>query len=642
MALVLKDRVRETTTTTGTGTVTLAGAATGYQSFSAIGNANTTYYCIAGQGTNEWEVGIGTYTSSGTTLSRDTILASSNSNNAVDFSAGSKDVFVTYPAGKSVNYNASSVVNIGNLSLTANTLASTDTNGNVVVAPNGTGDVQLDADTVRIGDSNANATLTTNGTGDLVLSTNSGTNSGTITIADGVDGDITLDPNGAGKVIAAALLTVGTGAGEAEITSNGANDLTLHTNNKTNSGIIRIFNGANGNIELAPNGTGDVYLSSDTVRIGDSNTNATLTTNGTGDLILNTNSGTNSGAITIADGANGAISIETNGTGRVTVNSNAGIGTTTAAAANLLRLGDGNLSGDNQRGINLISTFTTASTTSAYGFLSNPSLAAGATYTIAVGYRAQDISKDAGDTLTTQVGFDTAALSTGTNIYAFRGQVASGTDKYNLYMSGTAQNYLAGNLGIGATAPATSLEIATDNTAGTALNILRFTDTDTTTAANQPLGKIEFYGSDTGNAGVVSYIEAAAQGATGGGDLRFGVSAVTATATEKARFTGVGNFKIGGTANRGTTEGTNQVVLFNGTAPAGTLTNGISFYSASGEARVMDAAGNSTLLSPHDKETNEWIYYSEHTPTGKRLRIDMEKMMRFLNDHFGLDFIHED
>ena len=107
MALVLKDRVKETTTTTGTGTVTLAGASTGYQSFSAIGNANTTYYCIAGQGTSEWEVGIGTYTSSGTTLSRDTILASSNSGSAVNFSAGTKDVFVVYPAGKSINLDAS-------------------------------------------------------------------------------------------------------------------------------------------------------------------------------------------------------------------------------------------------------------------------------------------------------------------------------------------------------------------------------------------------------------------------------------------------------------------------------------------------------------------------------------------------------
>ena len=105
MALVIADRVKETTTTTGSGTVTLAGASTGFQSFAVIGNGNTTYYTIAGQGTSEWEVGVGTYTSSGTTLARTTILASSNSGSAVNFSAGTKDVFVTYPAEYSVTNN---------------------------------------------------------------------------------------------------------------------------------------------------------------------------------------------------------------------------------------------------------------------------------------------------------------------------------------------------------------------------------------------------------------------------------------------------------------------------------------------------------------------------------------------------------
>lgn len=102
MALVLKDRVKETTTTTGTGTVTLAGAVTGFQSFSVVGNGNVTYYVIAGQNTSEWEVGIGTYTSSGTTLSRTTVLESSNGGSLVNFSAGVKDVFVTYPAEKAI------------------------------------------------------------------------------------------------------------------------------------------------------------------------------------------------------------------------------------------------------------------------------------------------------------------------------------------------------------------------------------------------------------------------------------------------------------------------------------------------------------------------------------------------------------
>ncbi len=115
MALVLADRVRDTTTTTGTGTVTLSGTAVvGYQTFGAgVGNGNETYYTIAGQGTTEWEVGIGTYSSTGPTLTRTTVLSSSNGGARVSFSAGTKDVFVTYPAGKSVNYDSSGNVGIG-------------------------------------------------------------------------------------------------------------------------------------------------------------------------------------------------------------------------------------------------------------------------------------------------------------------------------------------------------------------------------------------------------------------------------------------------------------------------------------------------------------------------------------------------
>jgi hypothetical protein len=105
MALVVKDRVQETSTTTGTGTFTLAGAVSGFQSFSAIGNGNTTYYAIVLG--SEWEVGLGTYTSSGTLLSRDTILESSNGGTAVNFSAGTKNVFVTYPAEEAVYQDAS-------------------------------------------------------------------------------------------------------------------------------------------------------------------------------------------------------------------------------------------------------------------------------------------------------------------------------------------------------------------------------------------------------------------------------------------------------------------------------------------------------------------------------------------------------
>ena len=105
MALVINDRVKETSTTTGTGTIDLAGAETGYESFVAgIGTTNTTYYAIELNSAGEWEVGIGTVTdATPDTLSRDTIITSSNSDSAVNFSAGTKNVFCTLPAKRTIS-----------------------------------------------------------------------------------------------------------------------------------------------------------------------------------------------------------------------------------------------------------------------------------------------------------------------------------------------------------------------------------------------------------------------------------------------------------------------------------------------------------------------------------------------------------
>ena len=110
MALVVNDRVKETSTTSGTGTFTLDGAVSGFETFSsAIGNTNTTYYAIALQGGSDFEVGIGTVGAG--TLSRDTVLSSSNSDALVNFSSGTtKDVFCTLPASKAVYKNASDVI----------------------------------------------------------------------------------------------------------------------------------------------------------------------------------------------------------------------------------------------------------------------------------------------------------------------------------------------------------------------------------------------------------------------------------------------------------------------------------------------------------------------------------------------------
>jgi hypothetical protein len=146
MALVVKDRVKETTTTTGTGTITLAGASQGFQSFSVIGNGNTTYYTIVDPATGDWEVGVGTYTSSGTTLSRTTVLESSNAGSLVPFGSGTKDVFVTYPAERAVYLDtagsAVTVLDVGTLGTsTANITTANITSGTVSTTPTSSTDI---------------------------------------------------------------------------------------------------------------------------------------------------------------------------------------------------------------------------------------------------------------------------------------------------------------------------------------------------------------------------------------------------------------------------------------------------------------------------------------------------------------------
>jgi hypothetical protein len=285
MALVINNRVRETTSTTGTGAVTLGGAVGGFQTFAAgIGNDNTTYYAISINSESEWEVGLGTLNADSSTLTRTTVLESSNSDAAVDFSAGSKEVFCTLPSEKAVYLDASDNQVGGFSSLAADSspqlggdldvvtydIVST-TNRDIDIIPHGTGDVNLGADTVQVGDNNADATITTQGTGDLILNTNNGTNAGNITLLDGADANISITPNGTGDVVLAAdSVSVGDSGAAATLTSNGAGtltlttggttDLVLSTNSGTASGTITITDAANQPITLTPNGTGVVAI----------------------------------------------------------------------------------------------------------------------------------------------------------------------------------------------------------------------------------------------------------------------------------------------------------------------------------------------------------------------------------------------
>jgi len=163
MALIVKDRIKETTTTTGTGTVTLSGAAAGFQSFSAVGDTNTTYYAIVSG--NDWEVGLGTYTASGTTLSRDTILESSNGGSAITL-AGTSTVFCTYPAEKAVVLDANNqlvlsedvIINGLTVGKGANSVASNTALGVTALSANTTGNTNT-----AIGGSALNSNTTANG-----------------------------------------------------------------------------------------------------------------------------------------------------------------------------------------------------------------------------------------------------------------------------------------------------------------------------------------------------------------------------------------------------------------------------------------------------------------------------------------------
>lgn len=216
MPLVLKDRVKETTTTTGTGTITLAGAVSGYQSFSVIGNANTTYYTIVDPAANAWEVGLGTYTAAGTTLSRDTVLESSNSGSLVNFGAGTKDVFVTYPAERAVVSGTTAYLS----------LPAPSTNGNVLTS-NGTewtSATPASTSTLTITNLTGAYTVLTTDAG-KVFNCTSGTFTVSLTAAATLGsgfncwiwntgtGVITIDPNAAETIDGVATLTLQAGEG---------------------------------------------------------------------------------------------------------------------------------------------------------------------------------------------------------------------------------------------------------------------------------------------------------------------------------------------------------------------------------------------------------------------------------------------
>jgi hypothetical protein len=293
MALVIADRVRETTTTTGTGTITLGGAVNNFETFTAnLSNSDTTYYAIIDNTNGAFEVGLGTFTASGTTLARSTIIASSNSNSAVNFGSGTKDVFITIPASKMIVKDASGNVS-GSLGLDGDVTIVDGSNDFDVASHDGTNGLKLGGDLVTSSATELNildgksfvdednmasnsataipsqqsvkAYVDTQITAeDLDFQADSGgalnidLDSETLTFTGGTG----IDTSGSGNAVTFAIdSTVSTLTGSQTLTNK---TLTTPTINGATIGSSNLATSSNGDINLAPNGTGKVVIKGNT------------------------------------------------------------------------------------------------------------------------------------------------------------------------------------------------------------------------------------------------------------------------------------------------------------------------------------------------------------------------------------------
>jgi hypothetical protein len=503
MALVLKNRVLETCTSPGTGTVTLLGATTGYQTFSAtVGNGNTCYYTIADQGSANWEVGIGTYATTGNTLTRTTVLSSSNGGGLTNFSTGTQNVFVDYPAEKAVYLDASgNAIPLGSASATQlditaqGDLRLQDTTGGEYVgiqAPatlaasytltmptdDGTSGQALVTDgsgvlswsTAASGDVYGPASATDNAVARFDLTTGKIIQNSAVTIGD--DGATIIDVNSA----SAGLRITQIGAGNALLVEDAANPdstpflidasgfVVSGSTASLTDGSIQTFKldgiGANDFVRKNTAGSG-IVLSGETVGnlrfYGFDGASYVRTaqifsavdgTPGTNDM---------PGRLVFSTTADGASSpterMRIDQAGRI------GVGTTSLIGYRFRVGGVFETTGTTGLAVAAETTIPSNVTSSAYGFYSAINTAASA-FTLAslYHYRVAGQTPGAGSTVTTQYGFHADSGLTGaTNNYGFYSAIASGTGRWNFYAAGTAVNYFAGNVGIGIDAPTQKL-----------------------------------------------------------------------------------------------------------------------------------------------------------------------------------------
>ena len=367
MALVINDRVKETTTTTGTGTLNLAGAVTGFETFVAgVGDGNTTYYAITLPGTAEFEVGLGTITdASPDTLARTTIISSSNSDSAVNFSAGTKTIFCTLPASKTVFLDASGNSTFGgDVTVTGETTLVTHLNmadnaiiklgadadlqishngSNSIIRDNGTGALDLQVSNFAIvnlssdeflakgtadgafelyNDGTKRIETTSNGvtvTGDLTVTGDDitmGTNtSGHVLVADGtnynpvaISGDVSIASNGAVTIAAGAVensMLADDAVGADELAANAVVTASIVDDNVTQA---KIADDAVGADELAANAVVNASVASGAAiafsKMADLTASRALVSDGSGDVSVSAVTSTEIGYL---DGVTSAI-----------------------------------------------------------------------------------------------------------------------------------------------------------------------------------------------------------------------------------------------------------------------------------------------------------------------------------------------
>lgn len=400
MALVLKDRVRETATVIGTGDAALLGAVTGFQSFSVVGNTNVCYYTIADQSGGAWEVGIGTYSTTGPTLARTTVLASSDNNNKVVFTGGTKDVFLTYPSERAVYLDAN-----GNLEI----------DGNVVIAVNNS--------------SNA-LRITQTGTGNALVVEDSANPDSTpfVVAANGSVGIGTSTPAGV-----SLFIQNDSQASEYLRTAANNSQISLQRVNTTNASPSIVASGDDLGIIAFDGYDGTTTKTAAWIR---SSVDGTPGTNDMpGRLVFSTT----------ADGASSPTErMRIDSAGQVGIGATALVGYSLYSAKNIT--GSVNSYGFVNTGIiqsdvtSQASYFTSSARTQATSF----------TLTALQHYLASQGTFGAGSTVTKQYGFNASSNLTGaTNNYGFYSSIASGTGRYNFYAAGSADNYFSGNTGFG-------------------------------------------------------------------------------------------------------------------------------------------------------------------------------------------------